>query len=59
MEILASLREYPDSDQPYYTIKFKNHWNKRDIVVLIVGDREYNLVASEVIAAVKSCTSVL
>lgn len=46
------IREYPDEDKPYETLRIRNHWNRPDRVVLILHGREYVFLAEDLRRAI-------
>jgi len=50
--VRCEVREYPDNDRPYQTLYVRNHWNRRNGVVLEIDGKSYTFLASDLEAAI-------
>ena len=56
VESIVDVYEVNDQEIPIGkdnpTIKVKSHWNDNDMVILKIGNKEYTVVASQLISAI-------
>lgn len=52
--VVSEVREYPDDNTMYHTMKIRNHWNWRDRVVIEIGGKEYTFVAEHIEMALRN-----
>lgn len=45
IDVHCNVREYPDEEQPYQTLIVRNHWNRKDMVVLEIDGKRYTFIA--------------
>ncbi len=39
------------------TIDVRSHWNRQSLVVLVLGDQSYTVVADDLVAAIRNATN--
>lgn len=54
IDVVNSVREYPDDTSNYNTLLIRNHWNNRDKVVLEIDGKHYTFIADHIIRAIQN-----
>jgi len=54
IEVCCEVREYPDDDKSYQTLRVRNHWNRSEKVVIELDDKKYVFIANHLQQAINN-----
>jgi len=63
MEVINKIKIYDDDNKkpliPGEFLEIRNHWNKSDFVILMIGSTKVQVLARELEAAIKNATNTV